>query len=359
MTLDDFDFALPERLIALRPAVPRSAARLLVADGAATHDSAVADLGHWLRPGDLLVCNDTAVIPARLIGTRHRASPDGSGTAAIEATLIRRDAPDTWAALARPGKRLSIGDRLDFAGLGATLTAKGADGEVSLRFDLGGADLDAAIAGVGWIPLPPYIARSRAPDDRDRTDYQTVFAAHPGAVAAPTAALHFDADLLARLAAQGVLMARLTLHVGAGTFLPVKTGLAEHKMHAEWGEITPAAADVINAARAAGGRIIAVGTTALRLLESAVDAQGRIQPWRGETDIFLTPGHRFRAIDGLMTNFHLPRSTLFVLVAALMGLGRMQALYAHAIAGGYRFYSYGDSSLLLPGRGGATLPARG
>jgi len=356
MKLSDFDFELPERLIALRPVRPRPASRLLVAEGATTHDSHVRDLPDWLRPGDMLVFNDTKVIPARLFGERRRETADGAGVAKIEVTLIHRDSAAGWTALARPAKRLAPGDRIHFAaGLTAEVTERRDAGEVALGFDRAGAVLDAAIAGAGVMPLPPYIAQRRPADAQDAEDYQTVFARRLGAVAAPTAALHFDDSLLAALATRGVLTARLTLHVGAGTFLPVKVeDVARHRMHAEWGEITAAAAQAINAARAAGGRIIAVGTTALRLLESAADETGRLHPCQGETDIFITPGYRFRIADGLMTNFHLPRSTLFMLVSALMGRERMLALYAHAIENGYRFYSYGDSSLLLlePGRRG-------
>ncbi len=350
MKLSDFDFDLPETLIALRPVRPRPASRLLVARGDGTHDSHVRDLAGWLRPGDMLVFNDTRVIPARLSGERRRASADGTGLAKIEVTLIHRDGDARWTALARPAKRLTPGDRIRFGGgLSAEVASKGEAGEIVLDFDRGGADLDAAIAATGVMALPPYIARRRAADARDAQDYQTIFARRPGAVAAPTAALHFDQTLMAALAARGVLSARLTLHVGAGTFLPVKTdNIAEHRMHAEWGEITPRTAEAVNAARAAGGRIVAVGTTALRLLESAAGPGGLVAPFSGETAIFITPGYRFRAVDGLMTNFHLPRSTLFMLVSALMGRARMQALYAHAIGAGYRFYSYGDASLLLP-----------
>ena len=349
MPLSDFDFDLPEDLIALRPVRPRPASRMLVADSAGEHDAHVADLPGWLRPGDMLVFNDTRVIPARLFGERRRETADGSGIAKVEVTLIRREGEAEWAALARPAKRLVAGDQLVFHALGAEVLAKDG-GEIRLRFDMSGAALDAAIAVAGVMPLPPYIAQRRAADAQDVEDYQTVFAEKPGAVAAPTASLHFDEGLLARLADRGVLSTRLTLHVGAGTFLPVKVDdPTDHKMHAEWGEITPGAASAMNAARANGGRLIAAGTTALRLLESAVDADGQIHPWQGETDIFLRPGHRFRAVDGLMTNFHLPRSTLFMLVSALMGTDRMQRIYAHAIANRYRFYSYGDSSLLLPG----------
>jgi S-adenosylmethionine:tRNA ribosyltransferase-isomerase len=349
--VDAFDFELPEDFIALRPVRPRRAARLLVAEGDATADSTVEALPSHLRAGDLLVFNDTKVIPARLYGTRRRATPDGPGVAKIEAILLKRLGPETWAALARPVKRLREGDALDFAGFGATVAWIGEGGEIALRFDRAGEALDAAVAAAGVTPLPPYIASRRPADAQDAEDYQTVFAEKPGSVAAPTASLHFDEPLLAALAARGALSARLTLHVGAGTFLPVKTETAEaHRMHAEWGEITAETAAKINAARAAGGRVIAVGTTALRLLESAADEAGRIRPWRGETDVFILPGHVFRGVDGLMTNFHLPRSTLFMLVSALMGTDRMRALYAHAIAARYRFYSYGDSSLLLPHR---------
>ncbi len=350
MKLSDFDFDLPERLIALRPVRPRPASRLLVAGGDETHDSHVRDLADWLRPGDMLVFNDTRVIAARLSGERRRASADGPGVAKIAVTLIHRDGAARWTALARPAKRLAPGDRIHFGGgLSAEVAEKREAGEIALAFDCRGADLDAAIAATGVMPLPPYIANRRAADARDAEDYQTIFACRPGAVAAPTAALHFDETLMASLAARGVLTTRLTLHVGAGTFLPIKTeNIAEHRMHAEWGEITRQAAEAVNAARAAGGRIIAVGTTVLRLLESAAGPGRLVAPFSGETDIFITPGYRFRAVDGLMTNFHLPRSTLFMLVSALMGRGRMQALYAHAMEHGYRFYSYGDSSLLLP-----------
>ena len=355
MRVADFDFHLPEDLIALRPARPRRAARLLLAEGAeglegaATRDASVADLPGILRPGDLLAFNETRVIPARLSGLRRRDSRDGTGVAQIEATLIKREDASTWTALARPARRLRPGDVIAFGALAAKVAELAPGGLARLSFDRAGAALDAAIAAGGAMPLPPYIAARRAADAQDFEDYQTVFAHDPGSVAAPTAALHFDETLLAALAARGVLSAKLTLHVGAGTFLPVKTdNVADHAMHAEWGAIDAGAADAINAARAAGGRVIAVGTTALRLLESAADDAGRIRPWRGETAIFITPGYRFRAIDGLMTNFHLPRSTLFMLVCALMGTARMRALYAHAIAARYRFYSYGDASLLLP-----------
>ncbi len=346
MRLADFDFTLPEELIALRPARPRPASRLLVAGPARIADSTVADLGSWLRPGDLLVLNDTRVIPARLTGTRARP---GGGAARIEATLISWTGDGLWRALARPGKRLALGDRIAF---GPDLSAEVRDkdgAEVLLAFDRQGAALEAALSAVGETPLPPYIAARRAPDARDRDDYQAVFATRPGAVAAPTAALHFDAGLLAALEARGVRRAKVTLHVGAGTFLPVKVeNLDEHRMHSEWGEIDAEAAEAVAAARAAGGRVIPVGTTALRVLETAA-AGGAIAPWRGETAIFIRPGYQFRVTDGLMTNFHLPKSTLMMLVSALMGVERIRAIYAHAIAERYRFFSYGDGSLLLPG----------
>ncbi len=349
MRLDEFDFALPEELIALRPARPRRAARLLVARGPQTVDSTVADLPGHLAPGDLLVFNDTRVIPARLFGERRRESADGPGVAKVEALLIRQLGPDRWRALVRPAKRLAAGDRVAFGGLTATVAEKGAAGEVTLGFDRSGPALDVAIAEVGVTPLPPYIAAKRAADARDAADYQTIFAEKAGSVAAPTASLHFDAVLMAALAARGVETARLTLHVGAGTFLPVKTEVvADHRMHAEWGRIDAPAAEAVNAARAAGRRVIAVGTTALRLLETSAGEDGRVRPFVGETALFIAPGFRFRAVDGLMTNFHLPKSTLLMLVSALMGVERTRAIYAHAIRERYRFYSYGDSSLLAP-----------
>jgi len=345
MRLDDFDYPLPPDLIALRPVRPRPAARLLVAGPETIADSTVARLGDWLRPGDLLVFNDTRVIPARLAGVRRRAS---GAESRIEATLIAATEDGGWRALARPGRRLAVGDRIDFGPLTAEVTAKD-DAEVLLAFDRRGADFERALDAVGEMPLPPYIARRRAADARDRDDYQTVFAARPGAVAAPTASLHFDAGLLADLAARGVGQARLTLHVGAGTFLPVKVeDIASHRMHAEWGEIGPRAVEAINATIAQGGRVVPVGTTALRLIETAATAAGRIAPWSGETDIFIRPGHAFRIADGLMTNFHLPKSTLLMLVSALMGIERMREVYAHAVAHRYRFFSYGDASLLFP-----------
>lgn len=351
MTLDDFDYPLPEDLIATRPLVPRQAARLLVADGGGIADRLVGDLPGILRPGDRLVVNDTRVLPARLTGLRQRTTRDGTGAARIEVTLLQPlagGAGADWRALARPLRRLAPGDTVDFGAMTAQVLARGAD-DVALRFDRAGAELEGALALAGQMPLPPYIAARRAPDSQDRADYQTVFAARPGAVAAPTASLHFDDALLAALGARGVMLSRVTLHVGAGTFLPVKVqDISRHKMHAEWAELTDAAAADILATRAAGGRVIAVGTTVLRVLESAAQG-GALAPFQGETDIFIRPGHQFRAVDGLMTNFHLPKSTLMMLVAALMGLDRIRAVYAHAVAQRYRFFSYGDASLLLPG----------
>ncbi|MEC9433075.1 MAG: tRNA preQ1(34) S-adenosylmethionine ribosyltransferase-isomerase QueA [Pseudomonadota bacterium] len=352
MRVDDFDFELPEELIALRPARPRSSARMLVSGPGGIEDRRVSDLAGILREGDLLVFNDTKVIPARLFGERRRESADGSGVAKVEATLIARDGDAAWRALARPGKRLRVGDRLHFGADGALtaeLTEKAEGGEVRLVFDRGGPALDEAIAEAGVMPLPPYIAQRRAADAADRDDYQTVFAEKPGAVAAPTASLHFDAPLLAALEAAGVRSTRLTLHVGAGTFLPVKSETLDgHRMHSEWGEVPETAAEAVAETRAAGGRVIPVGTTALRLVETAGREDRFLAPWSGDTDIFIRPGHRFRIADGLMTNFHLPRSTLMMLVAGLVGMERMRAIYAHAVAERYRFYSYGDSSLLFP-----------
>ena len=401
MRTDLFDFELPEHLIALRPVEPRDAARLLVvrrsspsprslhANGervgvrgdnkfgsqqsaapqpdplplasagrwgegiAPFQDHHVRDLAGLLRPGDALVVNDTKVIPAALEGTRRRDAT----TAHVAFNLIKRVDDSRWRAFARPAKRLAVGDRVQFGTDGsvcfagelfATVSAKGLAGEVELAFSLHGAYLDAAIAAIGQMPLPPYIALKRPPDAADRASYQTLFAAKEGAVAAPTASLHFTPDLVARLEALGVTRHTLTLHVGAGTFLPVKAeDTADHVMHAEWGEISPETASALNAVRARGGRILAAGTTALRLLESATTEAGEIRAFSGETAIFITPGYRFRAVDMLMTNFHLPRSTLFMLVSAFAGHETMRAAYAHAIARGYRFYSYGDASLLF------------
>jgi len=350
MQLDDFDYPLPEHLIATRPLVPRRAARLLVADGGGIADRLVGDLPDILRPGDRLVVNDTRVLPARLTGLRQRASRDGTGLAQVEVTLLQPlaggDGAD-WRVLARPLRRLAAGDAIDFGALTAEVLARGAE-DASLRFDRAGAALEAALAMAGQMPLPPYIAARRAPDAQDKADYQTVFAARPGAVAAPTASLHFDAGLLEALAARGVTLSRVTLHVGAGTFLPVKVqDVSRHRMHAEWAELTEGAAAEIAATRARGGRVIAVGTTVLRVLETAAQG-GALSPFQGETDIFIRPGHVFRAVDGLMTNFHLPKSTLMMLVAALIGLDRIRAIYAHAVDREYRFFSYGDASLLIP-----------
>ena len=349
MNLSDFDFDLPEGLIATRPARPRTSARLLLAEGGSIRDLHVRDLVDLFRPGDRLVLNNTKVIPARLSGQRTRASAQGEVTAKVEVTLLEPVAQGGWRALAKPLRKVAVGERIVFSpDLSAEVTAK-SDTDMDLDFNLAGDDFDAALALAGVMPLPPYIAALRAPDAQDQTDYQTVFARHSGAVAAPTASLHFDADLLAALAARGVQFTEVTLHVGAGTFLPVKvTDVTTHRMHAEWGEVTPDAAAAINATRAAGGRVIPVGTTALRLIESAADGAGTLQPWVGTTDIFIYPGYRFRVTDALMTNFHLPKSTLLMLVSALMGVDRMRGIYAHAVREGYRFFSYGDASLLVP-----------
>ena len=343
MQVDLFNFTLPEDRIALRPASPRDSARMLVLEGERTEDRRVSDLPACLEPGDILVFNDTRVIPAQLEGRR--------GAAKIGATLHMREGVRSWRAFIRNAKRLSEGDEIDFgSGVSAVATDRGEDGSFLLTF-AGTEPAELLIARAGTMPLPPYIASRRAVDARDAEDYQTMFARAEGAVAAPTAALHFTPELMTALAERGIEHVTLTLHVGAGTFLPVKAeDTADHKMHAEWGRIEAATAERLNTARAAGGRVIAVGTTSLRLLESAADADGRIAPFADQTDIFITPGYRFRAIDGLMTNFHLPRSTLFMLVSALMGRERMLEAYAHAIGEGYRFYSYGDASLLLPGK---------
>jgi S-adenosylmethionine:tRNA ribosyltransferase-isomerase len=374
MRTDLFDFELPEERIALHPVAPRDSARMLVlpkageesfpsprsrgegqpliATSGEFEDRIVSDLPDLLRPGDALVFNDTRVIPAALEGERRR----GDLKANVALLLIERLGPDRWRTLARPAKRLHVGDRLHFGhdgdmcmlgALDATVAARGDGGEIEVAFDLSGPDLDAAIAAVGQMPLPPYIAGKRGVEAADRTDYQTVYAAHDGAVAAPTAGLHFTPELFAALDARGIERHFVTLHVGAGTFLPVKVDdTSEHKMHAEWGEVSAHTVAALNAVRARGGRIVAVGTTSLRLLETAARS-GELQPFTGATDIFITPGYQFRAVDVLMTNFHLPRSTLFMLVSAFAGLERMQAAYAHAIREGYRFYSYGDSSLLF------------
>ncbi len=351
MLLSDYDFTLPDELIATRPARPRSSARLLVAGPDWQEDAQVSDLARWLRPGDRLVLNDTKVIPARLTGTRQRPGAEGEGVARIEATLAQPTPRGTWMALIRPLRKLREGEEVVFSDrLSARLVARG-EGMGELAFNLEGEDFDAALAEAGAMPLPPYIAARRAADAADRDDYQTVWAERSGAVAAPTASLHFDEALLAGLAAHGVDFTRVTLHVGAGTFLPVKTDdVSQHRMHSEWGEVTEPAAAEIAATRAAGGRVIPVGTTAMRLIETAAQG-GAIEPWSGDTDIFIRPGFTFRASDGLMTNFHLPKSTLLMLVSALMGRERVFALYDHAVRSRYRFFSYGDASLLLPGDG--------
>ncbi|WP_375257658.1 tRNA preQ1(34) S-adenosylmethionine ribosyltransferase-isomerase QueA [Citreimonas sp.] len=351
MRLSDFDFDLPDDLIATRPASPRSSARMLIAQGDAITDAVVRDLPDWLRPGDRLVLNDTRVIPARLSGTRTRPGADGEGTARIEVTLLEPAADGTWAALVKPLRKLREGETVVFSdALSATCEAK-EDGQARLRFNLGGDDFDAALNAAGAMPLPPYIEAKRKADARDREDYQTVWARHKGAVAAPTASLHFDEPLLAALRARGVEFTHVTLHVGAGTFLPVKVDdVTTHKMHGEWGEITEQAAAEIAATKAAGGRVIPVGTTALRLIETAARG-GAIAPFRGVTDIFIYPGFTFQVTDALMTNFHLPRSTLMMLVSALMGRERMMRVYEHAVQDRYRFFSYGDASLLIPDRG--------
>ncbi len=340
MRVDLFDFDLPPERIALRPVSPRDAARMLVVERGLT-DQQVRDLPSLLRAGDCLVFNDTRVIPAQLAGRR--------GDAKIGATLHKREGLRAWRAFIRNAKRVHDGDIVDFAaGVSATASARGEDGSWLLTF-AGTEPVETLLERAGTMPLPPYIASKRAIDPRDAEDYQTMFATEKGAVAAPTAALHFTPDLVTALSNMGIQHETLTLHVGAGTFLPVKADdTDDHAMHAEWGRIDSETAARLNVVRANGGRLIAVGTTSLRLIESAADADGVIHPFEGDTAIFITPGYRFKAIDGLMTNFHLPKSTLFMLVSALMGLDRMQAAYAHAIDSSYRFYSYGDSSLLIP-----------
>lgn len=357
MRVELFDFDLPEENIALRPANPRDSARFLVVRPDATPvlaDHRVSELAEFLKPGDALVFNDTKVIPAQLEGIRHR---EGAGGQQVSATLHMRSEPDVWKAFAKPGKRIKIGDRIEFGhsaetcqlgSLMATVEEKGEGGEVTLRFDLSGPALDEAIMSVGHIPLPPYIAAKRAEDEKDRQDYQTIYAREEGAVAAPTAGLHFTPDLFAKLDGAGIERHFVTLHVGAGTFLPMKVDdTVDHKMHQEIGYVSAETAEKLNAVKARGGRIVCVGTTSLRLIESAAVEDGTIKPWSGPTGIFITPGYRFKAVDMLMTNFHLPKSTLFMLVSAFCGLETMQDAYAHAIKTGYRFYSYGDSSLLF------------
>jgi S-adenosylmethionine:tRNA ribosyltransferase-isomerase len=341
MRVDLFDFFLPPERIALRPAAPRDSARMLVVQGDTLLDAHARDLPSFLRPGDCLVFNDTRVIPAQLEGQR--------GDAKVGVTLHKRLGPRDWQVFVRNAKRVRPGEIIDFAaGVQAQAGARDDEGGMTITF-LGDEPVELLLERAGQMPLPPYIASKRPTDERDREDYQTMFAREAGAVAAPTAALHFTPELITTLADKGIGHETLTLHVGAGTFLPVKADdTAEHRMHAEWGQIDAATADRLNAVRARGGRLIAVGTTSLRVLESATGEDGIIRPFADETRIFITPGYRFRAIDGLMTNFHLPRSTLFMLVSALMGLERMQAAYKHAIDTDYRFYSYGDASLLLP-----------
>ncbi|OYX87817.1 MAG: tRNA preQ1(34) S-adenosylmethionine ribosyltransferase-isomerase QueA [Azorhizobium sp. 35-67-5] len=349
MRVDAFDFHLPPERIALRPAEPREAARLLVVHPDATvQDATIADLPRFLRPGDAVVVNDTKVIPARLDGTRTR--PQGT-TVTIEANLVKRLSEARWLALCRPAKRLAPGDEVIFrkgeATLSAQVLAKADSGEVEFAFALSGPELDGAIDTVGHMPLPPYIAARRPEDEQDQTDYQPIFARNEGSIAAPTASLHFTPALMAQVKAAGVSVHTVTLHVGLGTFLPVKAeDTADHRMHAEWGEVSPETAEALTAVKAKGGRILAVGSTATRLLESAA-ASGKIAPFRGDTDIFITPGYAFRAVDLMMTNFHLPKSTLVMLVAAFVGHEAQKRAYAHAIETGYRFYSYGDASLLF------------
>lgn len=352
MQLDDFDFHLPEALIATRPVKPRSAARLLVSVGNSIRDRHVFELPDFFRPGDRLILNDTKVLPARLTGTRHRPGPDGTGSARIEVTLLEPGTDGTWQALVKPLRKIREGEEITFSDrLSAHLLDRGEEGLARLSLSQTGEALTDALNATGAMPLPPYIASKRPADAQDLVDYQTVFARHIGAVAAPTASLHFDAPLLAALAARGVTFTHVTLHVGAGTFLPVKVDdPRNHRMHAEWGEVSQQSADEIAATRAAGGRIIPVGTTALRLIETAARATGQVLPWSAPTDIFIYPGFEFRATDALMTNFHLPKSTLMMLVSALMGTERMRAIYRHAIAEEYRFFSYGDASILFPDR---------
>ncbi len=348
MKLSDFDFDLPENLIATRPARPRSSARLLLAQGGTIADRVVNELPGILRPGDRLILNDTKVIPARLFGVRHRSGDAGDTSAKMDVTLLEPRADGSWSALIKPLKKVRDGEMIIFSeALSAQVVGRG-DGQGYLAFNLKGDDFDAALNAVGAMPLPPYIAGKRPADEADKEDYQTYWARRAGAVAAPTASLHFDGPLLDALAARGVQFTHVTLHVGAGTFLPVKVDdVRDHKMHAEWGEVTADAAAQINATKAAGNRVIPVGTTALRLIESAAK-DGKMAPWKGPTDIFITPGFTFQITDGLMTNFHLPKSTLMMLVSALMGGENIRQIYQHAIGEEYRFFSYGDSSLLLP-----------
>ncbi|MEM8686773.1 MAG: tRNA preQ1(34) S-adenosylmethionine ribosyltransferase-isomerase QueA [Pseudomonadota bacterium] len=349
MRVDAFDFELPKERIALRPAVPRDSARLLEVSQETLSNHSVGQLAGRLRAGDVLVFNNTRVIPAQLTGLRLGR---GEATPKIEVTLHQRQSGDRWAAFAKPGRKLVVGDEIRFGdpahvSLRATVSAKQEGGEIQITFDADGPALDEAIAQLGTMPLPPYIASQRPVDDRDRSDYQTIYSAHDGAVAAPTAGLHFTQALMEKLENAGIGCEFVTLHVGAGTFLPVKAkDTRQHHMHSEWGVVSADVAERLNAARASGGRVVSVGTTSLRLLESAADAEGGVQAFSGSTDIFITPGYCFKAVDMLLTNFHLPRSTLFMLVAAFSGLDRMQEAYAYAIANEYRFYSYGDACLL-------------
>ncbi|GAD59130.1 LOW QUALITY PROTEIN: S-adenosylmethionine:tRNA ribosyltransferase-isomerase [Brevundimonas abyssalis TAR-001] len=354
MLTADFDFHLPEDLIALRPVSPRDSARLMVVRDGRIEDRIVRDLADLLQPGDA----SSSTTPGSSRPASTACATATALTVPVEATLHQRTAPDRWTAFMKPGKRLKPDDRVMFGKtadgaclvgrLDARVVDKGEDGLITLAFDLAGPALDDAIREAGVMPLPPYIAAKRPEDDQDRIDYQTLFARHDGSVAAPTAGLHFTPELMAALAARGVSTHAVTLHVGAGTFLPVKAdNVADHRMHAETGEVSPESAAALNAVRAAGGRIVCVGTTSLRLLESAADEDGVIRPYSDATAIFITPGYRFRAADVLMTNFHLPRSTLFMLVSAFAGTETMKAAYAHAVDTGYRFYSYGDGSLLF------------
>ncbi len=355
LQLSDFDFDLPEANIALRPAVPRESARLLIVDPVerpVLRDNHVSDLVDQLQPGDVMIFNDTRVIPARMDGLRKR----GETVAKVEITLHKRADPADWIVFAKPGKRLAVGDHIRFGGdwissadqsLDATVVEKSITGDIRLHFDRSGPALDGAIARIGHMPLPPYIAQKRPTDAQDDTDYQTVYASKDGAVAAPTAGLHFTTELLAAIDGKGVARHHVTLHVGAGTFLPVKVDdLDTHHMHSEWGYVPAETAEAINQARSSGNRVICVGTTSLRIIETAAQEDGTVRPWSGDTAIFIRPGYRFRAVNGLMTNFHLPKSTLFMLVSAFAGYQTMRTAYTHAIASGYRFYSYGDSSLL-------------
>ena len=356
MHVSDFDFKLPEKLIATRPVSPRSSARLLLCEGNEQRDRKVTDLVDILRPGDRLVLNETKVIPARLLGTRQRLdAAGGSGKAAIEVTLLSVNSKEQWSAFLRPLKKVMIGEKIEFGhGLSALLVDK-CKGQAVLSFNITGEKFSAALADAGKMPIPPYIAGKRPVDAQDTEDYQTVFARTEGSVAAPTASLHFDVTLLNALARKGVDFTYVTLHVGAGTFLPVKVDRVEnHKMHAETGVVSPKAAEEINQTLKSGGRVFPVGTTALRLIETAAKSTGVIQPWSGETDIFIYPGFKFKVSNGLMTNFHLPKSTLLMLVSALMGRARIQEIYAHAIEHNYRFFSYGDASLLIPSEANKT-----